>query len=101
MRARVASGTDGFSALLSTSDTAACDTPAARAISFCVGREFARGLRPGIRVDDAIAASYTYYKGKFNKKIDPVFRLRSHHAKGERRHARHPPSNRCRPAGRR
>jgi hypothetical protein len=70
MRARVASGTDGVSDLLSTSDTAACDTPAASAISFCVGREFGRALRPlfgGIRVDAVIFCSYTYYQNNINK----------------------------------
>jgi hypothetical protein len=72
MRARVASGTDGVSDLLSTSDTAACETPAACAISFCVGREFGRRLSPppgGIRVDDVIPASYTYYQANINKVI--------------------------------
>ena len=62
---RVAAGTDGVSALFSTSDTAACETPAASAMSFCVGRAGARLSRPFpalvLVVDVIIALSYTYY----------------------------------------
>jgi hypothetical protein len=62
---RVAGGTDGVSALFRTSDTAACETPAASAISFCVGRPGAALSRPFPRlvlvVDVVIWLSYTYY----------------------------------------
>src|SRR5260370_4740964 len=44
MRSRVVAGTDRVSALLRTIDTAACDTPAAAAMSFCVGRSELRLL---------------------------------------------------------
>ncbi|BAL74692.1 hypothetical protein S23_14750 [Bradyrhizobium cosmicum] len=65
MRVRVSGGTDGVSVLFRTSDTAACETPAASAISFCVGRAGA-GLaalfpRVVLVVDVAIWPSYTYY----------------------------------------
>src|SRR3979411_2323001 len=70
MRARVVSGTDGVSALLSTSDTAACDTPAASAMSFCVGRSPTRALRPpSVRVDVLIETSYMYYKRNINSHV--------------------------------
>src|ERR1700721_1816732 len=67
MRARVAAGTDGVSVLLSTIETAACETPAAAAISFWVGRTAARLSRlpsRGLLVDAIIVVSYTYYKTK-------------------------------------
>src|ERR1700750_491986 len=75
MRARVASGTDGVSDLLSTSDTAACETPAASAMSFWVGREFARSPPPpprDVRVDAIIPFRYTYYQNNINRD-DPAF----------------------------
>lgn len=60
MRVRVASGTDGVSDLFSTSDTAACETPAASAISFWVGRALVRSPPPpprGVRLDVVIVLS--------------------------------------------
>jgi hypothetical protein len=49
--------------LLSTIETAACETPVAMAISFCVGRTAARWSRrgsPDFLVDAIIAPNYTY-----------------------------------------
>src|SRR6202008_2452571 len=74
MRARVVSGTDGVSVLLSTSDTAACETPAASAMSFWVGRELKRSPPRGVRVDDIIPFSYTYYYKFINKLVPVVLR---------------------------
>src|ERR1700730_4962219 len=65
MRARVAAGTDGVSVLLSTIETAACETPAAIAMSFCVGRTAVRLSRLPSRdclVYAILITSYTFHK---------------------------------------
>src|ERR1700733_481025 len=93
MRARVAAGTDGVSVLLSTIETAACETPAAAAISFWVGRTAARLSRlpsRGLLVDAIIVVSYTYYKTKSTS------RNIRHRDKRGRRHAMVPTPGRCR-----